>query len=772
MEVLPLSAEELEGIEKYYENIPYGLCIFKMEFDDNGVVKDFKNVYVNKKLKGGYYNYEEGAVGKSIIPIIVNSEITMDTLVGIALRGESAECIEYNDLFKRYYCVNCCQYKYGYVSCAITDITDQKMLEGALHSTFYAYETVYYVRIDETNGLSFVQTYPKLGEMEKAIDKNLFLYRINVNDEDFVSVNKFLDASMLKQILQVNDYAECRFRGKIDSSNWTWYMLGVSACERKNRELVAFTVTIKNIDTLVRQEEYKKNVLANAVMKAEQTSKIKTDFITSMSNEIRNPLNVIIGMSFIADMNIENKIKVKECLDKINAAGNQVIEILNKMVEIEAEKEEEIILNEQAFSISEMLKDIAKRNIQLNKISNDIVFKIKGVDHENIIGDRALLEQALVSVVYNVHTKIKPNESIYLTLTEHDNPNASIQNYRLSIKYYGRKENDNFFESVFEPINSDINIRGISKAKKIFEKMGGTVAIATKKDNLYELIIDIPMYVQINQEEENEVFNEKVLVISSSEIRREAVVENLREMAVIADAVNDTKQALDVLHKAVENKKPYTVVLLEYEDEKENGIEITKKIREYYDEDLPIMMMSMVDFSEIETQAVRAGVNQFISKPVFRSDYIEAFRRIADKREMLLSQPNEVNAEFDGIKALVVEDNEVNAIVARGILENLGVSVTVVGNGREAVNMFEISAVNAFDCIFMDLKMPVMNGLDATRTIRAMEREDANIPIFAMTASIFNEDIENTKAAGMQEHIGKPISVDIIRDTLRKWFPQ
>lgn len=350
--------------------------------------------------------------------------------------------------------------------------------------------------------------------------------------------------------------------------------------------------------------------------------------------------------------------------------------------------------------------------------------------------------------------------------------------YRFIVRDNGKGMSQEFLKKIFEPFvreeDSKVNKiagtgLGMTIAKRIVDEMGGSITVSSELGKGSEFVIEVPVEFQDSQIEDVKITGEKVLVIDDYQSCLDSICSVLNTLDIESQCAISGEEGLCMLREAETQKDPFTCIMVDYIMPEINGIELAKQIRNEFGNEITIIMMSAYDYLDKKEEAIHAGINYMFTKPIFRSDYITVFRKI--KRKRMQAEETEIQIKgYKGIHALLAEDNTINAEIAKEILEHIGVKVTIAVDGQEALDKLRESQEGTYDCIFMDIQMPVMNGIEAAREIRRLNRKDSQLPIFAMTANVFTDDIQATKEAGMQEHIGKPIDMEQIHKILNKWF--
>jgi CheY-like chemotaxis protein/anti-sigma regulatory factor (Ser/Thr protein kinase) len=422
---------------------------------------------------------------------------------------------------------------------------------------------------------------------------------------------------------------------------------------------------------------------------------------------------------------------------------------------------------------------------QIEAHEHDLNINIKNVTHEKVIGDSLRIQQVFMNLMSNA-VKYTPNGGkINLTISEKPTHQQKSGFYEIIIQDNGIGMTEEFVQRVFEPFVRSDDERvtkmqgtglGMPIARNIVRMMGGDILVESKINEGTKFIVTFFLKLQDSHEVSYEDFiNLPVLVADDDQVSCECTCNILDEIGMKGEWVLSGKEALErVVERNVQNDQ-FFAVILDWKMDEMDGVATAKAIRQEVGNDVPIIILSAYDWSEIEQEARRAGVNAFISKPLFKSRIVSLFNRLLGHNKETIEEKATPLSSLESInlsdkRVLLVEDNELNIEIATEILKTTGIKVDFVTNGAEAVDRIMAIPDGYYDLVLMDIQMPVMNGYEATRAIRAMDREYTKaLPIIAMTANAFAEDVHMAKGAGMNAHISKPLDLDIFADILRKW---
>ncbi len=513
---------------------------------------------------------------------------------------------------------------------------------------------------------------------------------------------------------------------------------------------------------------------------AEYASRSKSEFLSNMSHDIRTPMNAIVGMTAIATANIGNTQQVQDCLKKITLSSRHLLGLINDVLDMSKIESGKMTLNKDQVSLREIIDSvvcIVQPQVKAKKQKFDVF--IHDISIENVCCDSLRLNQVLLNLLSNA-IKFTPEEgSIEMALYEESSPKGEDYiRLRLQVRDTGIGMSAEFKEKVFESFAREDRTRvqrtegtglGMAITKYIVDAMGGTIQVESEPGKGTEFSVVLDMEKAEILEEDMILPDWNMLVVDDDRQLCESTVQSLTSIGVKAEWALDGETAIGMVSRRHEKRDDYHVILLDWKLPGMDGIETAREIRQRFGEDIPILLISAYDWSEIEEDARAAGVSGFISKPLFRSTLfygLKSYVEISDRVPGL----EESNIDFAGRRILLAEDNELNWEVAEALLGELGLELDWAENGKICVDKFLQSPVGFYDAIFMDIRMPEMTGYEAADAIRASERADAALPIIAMTADAFSEDIQECLMHGMNAHVAKPIDIKEVSRLLERYF--
>lgn len=547
--------------------------------------------------------------------------------------------------------------------------------------------------------------------------------------------------------------------------------------------VIVFILYRRRVRAFNKEQAATRVALETALNAADNASAAKTSFLSNMSHDIRTPLNAIIGMTAIAGANITDTNRVKNCLEKIASSGKHLLALINEILDVSKIESGRIELSEEPFDLSIMLKELVDINKpQADAKNQKLVIRVKDVAHEEVIGDSVRLQQIYTNLVSNAIKYTQPGGTIDITLVEKHTGSPTLAQYDFIVKDNGIGMSKEYLPHLFEAFtradDKDAAEQqgtglGMPIALSTARMMNGDIKVESElgKGSTFTATVVLKI-AEIDPSIYEEFIDLKVLVVDDDQAVCESTSIMLGDLGMNCEYVLSGPEAVEKLAEAERSGDRYFVAIIDWVMPEMDGVETIRQIRARASEDVPIIVISAYDWSEIEHEAREAGAAYFVSKPLFKSRLTHLFAQIAGETAQESTDDLEVLTEqvdFTGKRALLAEDNDLNAEVACAFLGMTGLEIEHVLNGEEAVRAIEEHEPGYYDCVFMDMQMPIMNGLDATKAIRKLEREDTDfdaLPIFAMTANAFVDDVRKTKDAGMNGHFAKPLDFDLVIKTV------
>lgn len=524
--------------------------------------------------------------------------------------------------------------------------------------------------------------------------------------------------------------------------------------------------------------------LENAKFEALDASKAKSEFLSNMSHDIRTPMNAIVGMTAIARANIDNAEQVGNCLKKIALSSKHLLGLINDVLDMSKIESGKMTLNMEQISLREVLDGITtivQPQIKTKHQNFNVV--IRNVEQENVYCDSVRLNQVLLNLLSNAIKFTSEEGTIEIYLDQEASPiGEDYVRTHIRVKDNGIGMSDEFQKKIFESFSREDNKRvhhtegsglGMAITKYIVDAMKGTIELKSELGMGTQFHITLDLERAIVTEEEMILPNWKMLIVDDDHDLCETTVVALKEIGIDADYTLDGESAVDIAVKANNTKNRYDIILLDWKLPGIDGVETAKRIhKQLGDNNVPILLISAYDWSEIETAARAAGISGFISKPLFKSTLFYGLKSFAGEKDITGSAAEESVKKDDlkGLHVLLAEDNELNWEIAETLLDSVGITCDHAENGQMCVDMFKKSKPGTYKAILMDLRMPIMNGYEATTEIRKLDHPDKDLPIVAMTADAFADDMKKCLDCGMNAHIAKPIDIDVVQNTLSKFI--
>ena len=515
-----------------------------------------------------------------------------------------------------------------------------------------------------------------------------------------------------------------------------------------------------------------------AVVAADSANRAKTDFLSTMSHDIRTPMNAIIGLTTIAERNVQDSSLVQDNLKKIRLASNHLLTLINDILDISKVESGKVNLSPVAFSIvdsAENLVNISQPMVRQKHI--DFRFRSRDISHEYLYADQLRINQIFINILSNALKYTPEGNSVYVDLRE--NPSEKPEHIQLvyTVEDTGIGMSKDFMEKMYQPFVRETDSRinaiqgtglGLAITKKMVDLMGGSIECNSETGRGTTFTVTLNIQTSDISEDEMTLPPLEVLVIDDDEVLLETAKDTLTALGTNVDVAESGESALQKISAKKEAESSYNVIILDWKMPGMSGLELTKKIRELVGKNIPILLVSAYDWSVIEDDAKEAGISGFISKPLFRSSL---YKKISDVLglEKDAAREEENNLDLTDMNILVAEDMDVNWEIISTLLGMYSIKTVRAENGQIAIDMLRSIEPAQYDAVFMDIQMPVMNGLEATRQIRKLENPyAAGIPIIAMTADAFSENVAECMEAGMNGHISKPIDIKLVIKELRK----
>jgi signal transduction histidine kinase/CheY-like chemotaxis protein len=664
--------------------------------------------------------------------------------------------------------------------------TQQTRLITALCSDYWS---VYYLELDKNEGVCY-QAHSDIENGFKVGEKFKYLESVTKYAEHYVTEKyreeflNFIQPDNIREGLKENRVTSYRYmvsrHGK--ESYEMVRFAGVRHPEDRDDHLVhAVGACFTNVDAETRQTIANNEALSNALEAAKEANKAKTAFLSNMSHEIRTPMNAIIGLDNIALNDPDISPKTREYLTKIGDSAEHLLSLINDILDMSRIESGRLILKNEEFQFSKLVEYINTMfSSQCSGKGLDYHCHINGHVDDFYIGDNMKLRQVLINILGNA-VKFTPaggNVNLDIERTAQFDGKSTL---RFVIRDTGIGMSKEFLPHIFDTFTQeDLSASnkygssglGLAITKNIVEMMNGNISVESEKGKGTTFTVSVTLLDSAgkNRNDDLEIKpNEmSVLIIDDDPVACEHARLVLEKSGIASETVQSGKEAIEMVKLRHARHDPYNLILVDWQMPEMDGVETTREIRKIVGNESAIIILTAYKWDDILDEAVQAGVDSFIAKPLFASNLLEEFQD-AVRRKSTIKENVGYKAELSGRKVLVAEDVQINAEILKMILNMRGIDSDVAENGKIAVEMFSSKPEGTYDAILMDMRMPEMDGLEATRVIRAMKRADAKkIPIIALTANAFDEDVQRSLQAGLNAHLSKPVKPEQLYQTLEE----
>ena len=574
---------------------------------------------------------------------------------------------------------------------------------------------------------------------------------------------------------------------KKDKISWTQEYLNNDIGETRYLEITAYHTEFGSLKRIVivisdRSEERKlQNALSSSLEIAKNANAAKSNFLANMSHDIRTPMNAIVGYSTLLIKDADDKNKVIEIGKKITYSSQHLLSLINDVLDMSKIESGRTSLNSDKVDVSEVINNISEIvQVQTKSKKQSFEIKTKGNIPPYIYADKLRLTQILLNLLSNAVKYTEKNGTISLVVEGYGN-NGQTCHLRFIVSDNGQGMSREFIEKIFEPFSRETNSMtnkiqgtglGMSITKSIIDLMGGTIDIQSELGKGSVFTVDLIFSVPLDENDDNFFADHEItrVLVGDDEIDvTENIQSILSDAGLECDAAIGGLESVDKATRAYEDNNSYDVIILDWKMPDMDGVECVRRIRKEIGKDVPIFVLSSYDVSEIEDEAKKAGVDLFLPKPFFLSNFQRVLDTYYQNKANTEEEENNSN-DFSGVKILVAEDNEINAEIITELLDSIGIKCVIAEDGLEALRVFTEESPDEFDMIFMDIQMPIMDGYESARRIRASNNTRAkSIPIIAMTANAFEDDVKASMASGMNAHISKPIDFERLKSIIKSF---
>lgn len=543
--------------------------------------------------------------------------------------------------------------------------------------------------------------------------------------------------------------------------------------------LIVFFIYFRMSRRQMNEIEQAKKEAEKAQKEAVQANLAKSEFLSNMSHDIRTPMNAIVGMTAIASANIDNREQVVSCLRKISLSSKHLLGLINDVLDMSKIESGKLNLNIELICLKETAESIVtiiQPQVKAKKQKFDIF--IDNICREKLYCDGVRLNQVLLNLLSNAVKFTPEGGCITMTVSQENSPKGEgYVRTHFIVQDTGIGMSEEFQKVIFDSFAREDNSRvhrtegtglGMAITKYIVDKMEGTITVESQKEKGSTFHVTLDLETAFEQENGMLLPPWDMLIVDDDEQLCKSTAASLEEIGIHAEWTLSGAEAIKMAQERNAQNRNYHVILLDWKIPGMDGIETARQLRRTIGNQVPILLISAYDWSDIEEEARQAGISGFIAKPLFKSTLYHGLSRLVQKEKVHEKVQEEI-PDFTGVRILLAEDNEINWEVANELLSAQGFQLDWAENGQECLEKFQQSVPGTYQAILMDIRMPVLDGYGASLAIRKLERQDAKkIPIIAMTADAFSEDIQKCLDCGMNAHVAKPIDMRKLLRLLQK----
>lgn len=703
------------------------------------------------------------------------------TMVGFSRRASGKQCfVKFSESASRNPVtgdVDAFGIETEYNSEMVYEVLDEKVLVQQYDMISYIVSGYYGVTIGNAANIKKGNIFPKEpnGVYMEYVRKQVIPFVDGTEEDKELVLHDLSLDTVEEKLLESEPYSvdvACNIDGGIYNKRFMFYTV--------DRERHFYILLKSDMTDVLREQRERNELLANALREAEQANVAKTAFLSSMSHEIRTPMNAIIGLDSIALKDPDLSERTREYLMKISGSAKHLLNLINDILDMSRIESGRMEIRNEEFSFREMLEQI---NTMINGQCQDkglrYECRMNGIVDDYYIGDDTKLKQVIINILGN-SVKFTPEGGSVSFIVESVSQFEDKATIRFYMKDTGIGMTKEYLPKIFDTFSQEDSSRtnkygstglGMSITKNIVEMMHGDIKVESEKGVGTTFIVTVTLKkIDRKAGEDRKIHpNEmKILVIDDDEIDCEHAKLVLEEAGIAADSCLSGAEALEMVKFHHARQEAYNLILVDWKMPEQNGIEVTKMIREIVGNDSAIIILTAYNWDDVKDEALEAGVDSFMAKPLFASGIIDEFSQAIQKKNMG-NKKEEKRADLNGKHILLAEDMLINAEIMKEILLMKNIEVDHAENGQIVIDKFKESPEGYYDAILMDIRMPVKDGLAAATEIRALDRMDAvTIPIIAMTANAFDEDVQHSMQVGMNAHLSKPVEPDRLFGTLEQ----
>ena len=659
----------------------------------------------------------------------------------------------------------------------------QDKLITALSSDYWS---VYYIELDKDEGVCY-QDHADIKDGLKVGER--FPYLATVTEY----ANKYVTESYREEFLRftcpdaireaLKEERVIAFRYMVSRNGKETYEMtkiaGVRHPEDRDDHIVhAVGLCFTDVDAETRKNMETAQTLNDALATAEQANRAKTAFLSSMSHEIRTPMNAIIGLDNIALNNPDLSPKTRESLEKISASAHHLLSIINDILDMSRIESGRMMIRQEEFYFTQTLEQV---NTMISGQCRDkglnYECRIIGNVNDYYIGDDMKLRQVLINILGNA-VKFTPAGGKVRFIVQNVARFEGNSTLRFIISDTGIGMSKEYLPKIFDAFSQEDSSStnkygstglGMSITKSLVKLMNGNIEVESEKGRGTTFTVTVTLADSSRKAEEKETEHlqpqdMRVLVIDDDPVACEHAKVVMGQVGINCETALSGREGVEMVRVRRARREPYNLILVDWKMPEMDGVETTRQIRSIIGEDATIIILTSYNWYDIADEAVHAGVDTFVPKPLFAATVLDEFRNALQKKRAVMQNQK---ADLRGRRVLLAEDVAVNAEIMVMVLQMREIEADVAENGKIAVDKFAGHEPGYYDAILMDMRMPEMDGLEATHVIRGMDREDAKtIPIIALTANAFDEDVQRSLQAGLNAHLSKPVEADALFSTL------
>ncbi|WP_051656550.1 hybrid sensor histidine kinase/response regulator [Butyrivibrio sp. AE3004] len=651
------------------------------------------------------------------------------------------------------------------------------------------YRSVYYVNLDRDTGVCY-RAHSKLEDGLAEGEKFIFSETFSSYAHEYVEGKyregflEFINPDSIRKRLETEALIAYRYLVSRDDKE-SYEMLriaGVRRAEDRDDHIVhSIGVGFTDVDNEMRQSLEQSQALSDALTVAEEASKAKTVFLSNMSHEIRTPMNAIIGLDRIALSDTGISDRTREYLEQIGSSAGHLLKIINDILDMSRIESGRMVIKNEEFSFTKLIEQV--NTIIGSQCSDKGLYyncEIKGDIDNYYIGDDMKLKQVLINILGN-SVKFTGQGGNVMLKVERTARFDGKSTLTFTMQDDGVGMDKEFIPKIFDAFSQEDSSStnkygstglGMAITKSIVEMMNGRIEVSSEKGKGTKFMVSVTLMDSERKDNDDEIddinpHETTVLIIDDDPIACEHAKVELEKIGIVAESAASGAEAVEMVKLHHARREPYSLILVDLKMPEMDGIETTRRMREIIGDDSAIIILTSQQWDDVLDEAINAGVDSFVSKPLNTSFVLEQFKEALIQKNIRNSAKTS-KAVLEGRRVLLAEDIKVNAKIMMKVLSMRSIEADHAENGKIAVELFESHPEWYYDAILMDMRMPEMDGLEATKAIRALDRKDAKkIPIIALTANAFDEDVQRSLQAGLNAHLSKPVEPDIVYETLK-----